>query len=341
MVDDVYNYGIRDVKIQNSKDFDKILPSNMKLPVPGFVNQNYHIFVTTSHFNDMMKHSSTSQKLYAGFAAFKGAGEIIGNSDKLWKAMTGDSNTSPIGLMTRIAWQNKYIATMVNPRLHYVFSMHFFGVQPVMGGFGFTELKDNKIQSFGDNDWHTVLTPWEFIIHGKPVHSATDGKIIDIINKYEDRPRYDTTLQFGSWTPEEYLGNQIIIEYNKMVRIVYANMQKNRFTKRVGDIVKAGDIIGHVGCSGMFPSSYLFFSIQLAGLSAPILGNMRVTIPSRLYTWAGHMESRIVKDNEYYGGTVEGDILERFDSHKINYRYQTGKIYDMSFVKQLPRVQVE
>lgn len=340
-----YNMGLRNVKLQSSNDWSKILPSYMKLPIRGHKNPNFHTFVSTSHLNEVLKHSNQITKIGNAYAFYRWyigkntPGEIT--QSVIDDGMTEGDLTSRLIFIPRLLWQNKFILTILFPRLHYVFSTHFYGVQPLYGGIGFTEMRDNKVAQWGGEDYHTVLSPYEYIMFNHPVRSATTGTVIEVVNKYEDRIRKDTQLQFGSWKPDEYLGNKITVSYNPMINVVYANLKKNSMKVKVGDKIRPEQFIARVGCSGKFPSPYLFFSIQMAGQELPFAGNMRLTLPTRSHLWDAHLESRILTDREMYGDAPEGDILRRYDSYKINYRMKGGPIYDLSFVKQYPQIHEE
>lgn len=63
-----------------------------------------------------------------------------------------------------------------------------------------------------------------------------------------------------SYTPNGF-GNLIIIEQNDGIRAYYAHMQKESFLK-VGDKVKAGDIIGIVGTTGKSTGNHLHLEFR-------------------------------------------------------------------------------
>lgn len=327
--------------IKSTEDVKSILPKFMKLPIRGFTNTKYHCLVATNHLNDLIKHSSDFSKAVFAFSMGLGIDNTVSDIDDAIN--NNNFNLTDMGpLALRLAYHNKYVATMIMPRLHYILSTWFYGVQPVSGGIGITELKDNRVQYFGENDFHVVLSPYEFIIFNQPVHAAASGVVTEITNEYEDKTRSSSrTINFATYKPDEYIGNKIVITYNNFVRLVYGNIKKNSFCKKVGDTVEAGEVIAHVGQSGWFPTPYLFFSMQLVGVQAPVIGNMRVTIPSIMQLWDTHYESPLVDIAHEHGKAITWELMRKLDSHKIKYSMKGSQLSSLCFAKQLPTIFVE
>lgn len=74
--------------------------------------------------------------------------------------------------------------------------------------------------------------------------------------------------------PEDYGGNHVIIEIAPEVFAVYAHVQTGSVAVKVGDRVKAGDVVGRLGNSGNTTAPHLHFAILdqpnfFAGRSLP------------------------------------------------------------------------
>jgi hypothetical protein len=74
--------------------------------------------------------------------------------------------------------------------------------------------------------------------------------------------------------PEDYGGNHVILEIAPQVFAVYAHMQTGSVAVKVGDRIRAGDILGRLGNSGNTTAPHLHFAILdkanfFAGRSLP------------------------------------------------------------------------
>jgi hypothetical protein len=74
--------------------------------------------------------------------------------------------------------------------------------------------------------------------------------------------------------PEDYGGNHVILEIAPQVFAVYAHMQTGSVAVKVGDRVRAGDVLGRLGNSGNTTAPHLHFAILdkanfFAGRSLP------------------------------------------------------------------------
>ena len=345
--------------VKGTTDVLRIMPKNMLLPIQGFKDNKYHVLVTTDHFKQILEGSNLGLRALtrggARLIALSLAKYAIGKGISLGADLLTDDEAISEFAENPIV---KYIHSLyalerlcfewLNPRLHVIHSVQFFGLQPVTTGMGFTELKDNRIQSFQGNEFHTILSPYEYILFNQPIHVVDDGVVVDIVNRYSDRAGRRLDIQFARANIEEFLGNRVIIQHNPFIRSVYANVQKNSMSKlKIGDKVFRGDVIGRVGMSGHFPSPFLFFSTQLIGpkisnskFADMLLGNLRPTISSRSQFWAPHFESNILDYEEQYGKNVY-DLMERFASHKINYRMKGTQLGELCFVKQFRNIAVE
>lgn len=88
---------------------------------------------------------------------------------------------------------------------------------------------------------------------GAPVHAAADG-----IVAYADT---DEAVKFSPWT--NFYGNVIVIRHAEEMFTLYAHLSK--ILVRVGDEVKAGDVIGNVGQSGGATGPHLHFEVRKGG----------------------------------------------------------------------------
>ena len=169
---------------------------------------------------------------------------------------------------------------MVNT-LGMMFSIEFHGVT-AMRYQGFTEYKDTRLNSF-DSQLKYVLNPNEYVFYGTPVYSMTDGVVEEVKNDIIDNVRISKVNTITKTMTIDYLyGNYICIKLNGL-RYYYAGLQKNSMIKyKKGDLVKAGDMIGKVGCTGRIsrqPSLHVECRSELNIELPSFFGELFIPIP--------------------------------------------------------------
>ena len=99
--------------------------------------------------------------------------------------------------------------------------------------------------------------------YGQPVHSATDGEVVAVRNDLPDAPVNDSGG--GNDTVKasrDYGGNGVVVKINDHAYALYGHFQPGSVVPKVGDKVKAGDLLGKVGSSGNSTIPHLHFGIQ-------------------------------------------------------------------------------
>lgn len=328
--------------VTNYTDLVNIMPKYMKLPIRGFRNKNFHCFITTDHFWELINQqgvfSLTLQSLIAKKLISRNISMYQHGLDSV--GISGDAEHNSIFLLSLIN-NNKAIATVVLPKMNYLFSVHFFGVQPVFGGRGLTEYRDEKVNSFV-NSIHRILSPYEYIIFNHPVHAVADGTVVSIENSYNDELFRPYEVNFGAIKPDEYIGNTIEIAHSTLVHSVYGNLKRNSMTVRVGDKVRAGDTIARVGMSGKHPSPYLFFSMSAPGVKIPIAGNIKVGFRASHGMWDNHFEYRLFDlSTALTGDERTEDFYNYIRTDNIKYSFASSRLIDGTLVKQYPTIEAE
>ena len=335
-----------DPKINGTSDILSIIPKYMALPIRGFKNPNYHCFVTTDHFMDLIKNGTLiDNSIYALGVVSTGI-----NLLNAGKHIDEFKEVGPTPRMIWRLWKNFEVAAQTLKRLGYILSIHFYGLQPEYGGIGLTEFKDNKINSFVSSDFHTVLNPYEYILFNHPVHAASDGVVSEIVNSYPDKPRYNTEIKMNLVADatgrkvQDYMGNKIVISHTAnnglTVNTVYANIKKDSFLVRVGEPVKKGQIICKVGCSGTFRSPMLYFGIMSPGFKLPFVSSLKIPFHATSGIWMPFYVSNLLDiANEF--GKKSDDFMRHIDSHKIKYELGGSTIRDCSFIRQTATILAE
>ncbi len=93
----------------------------------------------------------------------------------------------------------------------------------------------------------------DFKTYGLPVKAAKEGKVVKVVDRFEDNPpgrlRLNTT---------HLAGNYVIIKHNDFYTL-YAHLMKGSIKVKEGEKVKEGQIIARVGNSGMSTAPHLHF----------------------------------------------------------------------------------
>ena len=126
-----------------------------------------------------------------------------------------------------------------------------------------------------------VRTTWKgpedkndsFFCYDQPIYSVAAGKVFDTADGLpENVPhsgKYAIPIDFNNAA-----GNHVVVEIAPNRYVLYAHMRPGTVTVKVGDIVKAGDLLGHVGNTGSSTEPHLHMHIDdqpsfLAGNGVP------------------------------------------------------------------------
>lgn len=88
---------------------------------------------------------------------------------------------------------------------------------------------------------------------GTPVHAAGDGEV--------QFAGPDKEALYSPW--KNFYGNLVVIRHADEMYTLYAHLSK--VDVQAGDVVKAGDLIGEVGQSGVATGSHLHFEVRKGG----------------------------------------------------------------------------
>ena len=125
---------------------------------------------------------------------------------------------------------------------------------------------------------HTNLA--DFPAYGEPIISATDGKVVEVVDRYRDNPPgeldQDLTLQDAG-------GNHVIVAIGGGKYALYAHLKPNSIRVQVGDRVRKGQQLGQLGNSGNTSAPHLHFHVMDAPLPLGAEHNLPYVIDSFLY----------------------------------------------------------
>jgi murein DD-endopeptidase MepM/ murein hydrolase activator NlpD len=117
----------------------------------------------------------------------------------------------------------------------------------------------------------------DYYAYGAEVLAAADGRVASVANDQQEDP---SAMQRPDETQEAYFarlqkeqgerlakgltaitGNYVMIDHGKNEYSLYAHLQPGSVAVRVGDQVKAGDVIGKLGSSGNSTEPHLHFHV--------------------------------------------------------------------------------
>ena len=112
-----------------------------------------------------------------------------------------------------------------------------------------------------------------YICYGEPIHSVADGKVVEALDGIRENiphsGKYAVSLNFINAG-----GNHVVVDIGNNRYVFYAHMRPETLTVKVGDQVKTGQILGHVGNTGSSTEPHLHIHIVdrpsfLAGQGIP------------------------------------------------------------------------
>ncbi len=98
-------------------------------------------------------------------------------------------------------------------------------------------------------------------IYGMPVLATAAGKVVTVIDGIPDP-------EPGKMNAYMAFGNTVVIEHQPRLFSTYAHLQPWKVRVKVGQTVKAGDVLGLVGNSGNSSEAHLHFQLQ----DGPLIG---------------------------------------------------------------------
>ncbi|MEN5146384.1 M23 family metallopeptidase [Brevundimonas diminuta] len=117
----------------------------------------------------------------------------------------------------------------------------------------------------------------DYYAYGEPVLAAADGKVVRAV---DGRPEHSQTMRRDDESIEDYsvrhaagqaalassardgmAGNYVVIDHGGSEFSFYAHLQPGSLAVKVGDVVKAGDVLGALGSSGQSTEPHLHFHV--------------------------------------------------------------------------------
>lgn len=289
-----------------------MIPKNMRLPLNGFTNPNYHVLAWYPDAVDFFMKLSLIDKALIVRSLYTNA-------------------KYNLAYVTRSLYLSKFG--------RHLCSLQFYGVQPLRFK-GLTQYTDKNIDSF-NSSLHYVLTPSEYIIWNKPVRAVADGEIINLVDTFQDSVKSEKNdyLNFNAYTYEftKHIGNYMSIRHENGVISTYGSLRFHSMVRRIGDKVKKGDIIARVGCSGYSREPYLPFSLSIVDDGGLGHGLINTFIPLPALQFEPFYCAKII---EQYDNRLDS-ISELYPKDIVYKPATNGFIYNLSLVKNMMNVAVE
>ena len=328
--------------VRKISDIKYALGGELDLPIYGFRNPEFHVMGLMPSFKDMVKATSFMDDMGAVIGLAK-AGNALQNLTDPEYVATGLIN-SHIPPQVLFYWNLVKLSglwTFTVPRYNFLRSYHFFGVQP-MRQKGFTYHVDAKINTEEGSMMRHVITPYEYIMYNAPVHSCTEGEVVEVVMDRQDDIHTNRNLNFGTVKVEEHLGNMIRIRVNKVIDITYAGLARNSSRLRVGDVVAKGDTIARVGCSAWSRIPFLYLQFAYVGPRIPIAGNLQTGFSTEKVEFCSHMQCDLI-DLRRLGsinstGKDPYTIFTHVDPMAIKYNPGVKTLSQCCLIKKFPYI---
>lgn len=104
------------------------------------------------------------------------------------------------------------------------------------------------------------LMDYDSLNAGVDVFASAAGKVIDVRNYMPD-VNADLVDVKSVWN--RGYGNMVLIDHGKGLKTLYAHLRRDSIPVKIGDLVRANDILGKVGMSGLTDYPHLHFEILL------------------------------------------------------------------------------
>lgn len=311
---------------------------NIRLPLYGLPKPDWHIFVITPYFKELVQR----QDFIGNASTIYGVGKTAAAAYNFGSNMLhGDVNvedglttaTGIMGFMSGMMVTTKFM-TIVFPRAHWLRSYLFFGVQPQRFK-GFTHYVNPIYDSDEDSFMRYAISPSEFILYGLNVHSCCDGEVVEVRDEVQDTCREDN-IRFGSYNVEEHLGNIIRINHG-VVQLTYGSLMRNSTRVKVGDKVRKGDVIAKVGSSGYMKVPFLYLGISYIGPKIPIAGNLGAAFRHEAIFWDSHYQAPLLNSEEFGTPVYKShtEVFKNIDPYHIQYTKKAAtRIPDAALVRR-------
>ena len=102
----------------------------------------------------------------------------------------------------------------------------------------------------------------DYLDYGTPVHAVASGVVVSAVNNRPQVPPNTSTADNHTLhTAADFSGNSVIERIGRGVYASYAHMQTGSVRVKVGQRLRAGEVIGLLGNSGNTTAPHLHFGI--------------------------------------------------------------------------------
>jgi hypothetical protein len=104
---------------------------------------------------------------------------------------------------------------------------------------------------------HTKLANWHF--YGDPIYAVADGTVV---NLYDEADEQVPGPNAKGITTDNIGGNMLVVDIGGGAFAFYAHMQRGSLKAKMGDTVKAGQVLGLLGNTGNSTAPHLHFHLM-------------------------------------------------------------------------------
>lgn len=116
------------------------------------------------------------------------------------------------------------------------------------------QVNSNNRASEGD---HKILANWPY--YGDSIYSVADGTVVNV---YDGAPEQVPGPNPTGVTTDNIGGNMMVVDIGDGAFAFYAHLQRGSLRARIGDKVKAGQVLGLLGNTGNSTAPHLHFHLM-------------------------------------------------------------------------------
>jgi len=151
-------------------------------------------------------------------------------------------------------------------------------------------IQDEEGNTFRDSG----LLPEQYYCYNLPIIAPAAGQVVEILDEVPDN-------EIGEVNVQQNWGNTIVLKHAEYLYSKMSHLKAGSFEVKVGDYVKKGELLAHLGNSGRSPEPHLHFQIQ----ATPFVGSKTLKYPLAYYM----LKKKKLFEFNYFDYPKEGQLV--------------------------------
>jgi len=144
-----------------------------------------------------------------------------------------------------------------------------------------------------------------YAFYGTPVHAVANGRVVNLYDGADEQIPGGTVKGI---TPESIGGNMLVIDIGGGAYAFYAHMQRGSLKVKIGEHVRAGDVIGLLGNTGNTTAPHVHFHVMDG--TSPLDAN---SLP---YVFTRFTVEGVMTDDDV-GAALEKGVPAKIDTSRL------------------------